>query len=224
MSLRLDRFRAFARERLPSPPARLLEIGCGDGELARALAADGYEVVAVDPNAPEGAAFRRVTFEDFGESGGFDGVVASLSLHHIERLDDAVDKIATLVRGSGALVVQEWAKERFVGDTARWYHVQRLARTSPEDAVPVNFEEWIRQSDVNLAHIYPWSEVERSLDRRFAPLALEWAPYLYSHHLDDAVEPEERALIATRSIVAKGVLYAGALRARPTDIGSAGEA
>src|SRR5206468_8596581 len=44
---------------LPDPPTRLLEVGCGGGELARLLAAAGHEVVAIDPRAPEGRIFRR---------------------------------------------------------------------------------------------------------------------------------------------------------------------
>jgi 2-polyprenyl-3-methyl-5-hydroxy-6-metoxy-1,4-benzoquinol methylase len=51
----------FVLLQLPSPPARVLEVGCGKGELARALAGEGYDVVAVDPEAPEGSIFRRTT-------------------------------------------------------------------------------------------------------------------------------------------------------------------
>lgn len=40
---------AFVRANLPAPPMRLLEIGAGDGALARALADTGCEVLAIDP-------------------------------------------------------------------------------------------------------------------------------------------------------------------------------
>ena len=40
---------AFIRGALPSPPAAVLEVGAGGGEVAAALEQDGYEVVAVDP-------------------------------------------------------------------------------------------------------------------------------------------------------------------------------
>jgi 2-polyprenyl-3-methyl-5-hydroxy-6-metoxy-1,4-benzoquinol methylase len=39
---------AFVREALPDRARRLLEVGCGDGALAAMLAADGFEVVAID--------------------------------------------------------------------------------------------------------------------------------------------------------------------------------
>jgi SAM-dependent methyltransferase len=54
---------ALATRELPRPLARVLEVGCGRGELARKLAADGYEVLAIDPRAPEGPIFRRTTLE-----------------------------------------------------------------------------------------------------------------------------------------------------------------
>jgi 2-polyprenyl-3-methyl-5-hydroxy-6-metoxy-1,4-benzoquinol methylase len=76
----------LVRQELPPPPGRLLEVGCGSGELARALAADGFEVVGVDPKAPDGEIFRRTTIEELGDEGLFDGAVASLSLHHVHDL------------------------------------------------------------------------------------------------------------------------------------------
>jgi SAM-dependent methyltransferase len=211
--LRLDRFHAYVRTHVTSPPARVLEVGCGDGELARMLAADGYDVVAIDPSAPEGAMFRAVPLEEFDEPGRFDAIVASLSLHHVASLERAVEKLARLLHGHGVLVLQEWAKERFAGDTARWYHAQRLARAPEDDGVPADFDEWSSWSADRLADVHPLGEVLEALGRRFEARALEWVPYLYSHALDDDVEPEERALIASGAIAATGVLYAGGMRA-----------
>ncbi|MEM8577725.1 MAG: class I SAM-dependent methyltransferase [Pseudomonadota bacterium] len=42
---------AFYRARLPAPPARLLDVGCGTGRFARDCAAAGYTVTACDPAA-----------------------------------------------------------------------------------------------------------------------------------------------------------------------------
>ena len=52
---------AYIRGALPAPPARVLEIGAGDGTLAAALRDGGYDVVAIDPEvlAPDARARER---------------------------------------------------------------------------------------------------------------------------------------------------------------------
>lgn len=48
-------------------PARVLEVGCGRGDLARAIAEAGHEVVAIDPHAPAGDLFRATSLEEFAD-------------------------------------------------------------------------------------------------------------------------------------------------------------
>ncbi len=63
------------------------------------MADAGYDVVAIDPDAPDGEIFRRTTIEAFDDPGPFDAVVASLSLHHVHDLGAALDKLVRLLRG-----------------------------------------------------------------------------------------------------------------------------
>ena len=168
-------------------------------------------MTAIDPRAPDGSIFRRVKLEAFDDERAFDAVVASLSLHHVENLGVAFDKVASFLRPGGTLVLQEFARERLSGATARWYHEQRLARN--EDGVPSSFDAWSHESEHDLADLHPFDDLRRELDRLFVERALEEVAYLYSHRLDDAVEPVERALIEQGAIEATGVLYAGELGA-----------
>ena len=126
------RVEEFILGRIGSAPARVLEVGCGEGELARVLAHAGHSVTAIDPQGPERApawqpeptpenpVFRRVGIEDLPDSGPFDYVVAVLSLHHVEDLGTALDKVAGLLAAGGALIVVEFAWERLEGATAEW--------------------------------------------------------------------------------------------------------
>ena len=81
-----QRVEEFVLDQVGLPPTQVLEVGCGEGELAHALARADHSVTAIDPRAPEGPIFRRVGIEEFSDPGPFDYVVASLSLHHVEDL------------------------------------------------------------------------------------------------------------------------------------------
>jgi cyclopropane fatty-acyl-phospholipid synthase-like methyltransferase len=74
--------REFIEAHLPPPPADVLEIGCGEGELARVVARLGYRIVAIDPRAPEGDIFERVSLQAFAGRSPFDAVLANRALHH----------------------------------------------------------------------------------------------------------------------------------------------
>ena len=115
----------LALRELPPPPARVLEVGCGNGRLALALAADGFDVLAVDPKAPSGGIFRQTTIEELGDEGPFDAAVASLSLHHVADLGVAIGRVHSLLRPGGPFVVREFAWDHVDEPTARWDYRRR---------------------------------------------------------------------------------------------------
>jgi SAM-dependent methyltransferase len=141
----------FVLSQLPASPAQVLEVGCGEGELARALAAAGYEVVAIDPEAPEGELFRRMTIEAFDDPGPFDAVVASLALHHVEDLGGVLDKLLRLLAGGGPLILNEHAWDRLDPMTPEW--------------------------EEEHAGLHGYGVMRAELDARFAERFFEWRPY-----------------------------------------------
>jgi ubiquinone/menaquinone biosynthesis C-methylase UbiE len=197
---------SFVQSHLPRTPARVLEVGCGRGELARSLADAGHDVIAIDPQAPEASIFRRVSLEDFAEPGPFDAIVASRSLHHVDDLTTAVDKLAILLKTSGVVVLNEFAKERLEGSTAEWYYDRRraLARAGGREAPP-SFEACREEH----AEIHAFEEMRRELDRRFDERLCIWVPYLHDELDDVASEELERTLIEAGTIQATGVRWVG---------------
>jgi len=215
MNLRTRLFLEVVCSHIPEPPARVLEVGCGKGDLALALAERGFDVTAIDPNAPDGPIFRKVRLEDFSDGHGFDAVVASLSLHHIHDLGHALDTIAALLPAGGPLVLDEWAIERLAGPTARWWYEQRRALASVgrvESAVPDDFEAWQRQTAEDRADLHPAATMLAALERNFAERCLEWHPYLYSWLLDDTLHALEGTLIEEGAIEATALWYVGERR------------
>ncbi len=191
---------SFVLAALPPPPARVLEVGCGAGKLARAMNAAGYAVLAVDPDAPEGPIFRRTTLEDLDEAGPFDAAVASYSLHHIEGLDPALDRIASLLQPHGKLVLEEFGWDRLDSATADWYGQQK-AKASIESVLA----EWRTEHE----GLHGYQEMQRALAERFSEDFLEWRPYLYRSLKRDDLEAREREAIARREIQPVGFRYVG---------------
>src|SRR5262245_42490252 len=86
-------------------PLRVLEVGCGPGRLAQALAARGHRVVAIDSSEEAIAATRArgidarfARFPAFEDDELFDAVLFTRSLHHIPPLPAVVAKAHELLR------------------------------------------------------------------------------------------------------------------------------
>ena len=194
---------AFVLASLPPAPARVLEVGCGAGVLARALDSAGYDVLGIDPKAPDGPIFRRISLEELDELLPFDAAVASYSLHHIERLDQAVERIANVLEPDGKLVIEEFGWDRLDRATAEWYGEQRGTRS-----VESVLAEW----RVEHEGLHGSAQMRRELGERFAEQSFEWRPYLYRCLQRDDLEPSERQAIARDEIRAVGFRYVGIRR------------
>ena len=208
-------FADFAREQLPAPPARLLEVGCGQGALTTALAASGYAVLGIDPAAPHGELFRRLTLEELDEPGPYDGVLAAVSLHHIRDLDAALDKIAGLLRSGGVLVVEEFAWDRLDGATLEWLHGQRRALAAAgrgED--PGTVEELEREWKAEHLGLHGEDPLRLGLAAHFEERAFARTPYLHRMLGGGQTEVLEQALVDAGAIQAVGFRYAGTPRPR----------
>lgn len=100
---------------------RVIDIGCGRGEVTRAFAVDGAAVTAIDYSS-EALDLARETVDvpgvrfvcgdatTFADSAGFDVAVASDVIEHLAptELDRLYANVATMLRPSGSLIVHTW--------------------------------------------------------------------------------------------------------------------
>jgi methyltransferase family protein len=201
-------FAEFVLAQLPRPPLRVLEVGCGrEGGVVPALAAAGYDVLGIDPEAPEEPRYRRLELADLDDPGPFGAVVAGRVLHHVHPLGAGLDKLAAL---APLLVVDEFAWNHIDEPSADWYEAQHrlLVAAGREPKGPPNLAEWRwRHSD-----LHPYETLRRELDERFEERHFEWRPYFY-RWLDGPVsEALEESLIAADAIRPIGFRYAGVRR------------
>jgi SAM-dependent methyltransferase len=116
---------------------RVLELGTGEGQVARALGAVCTAVVGIDTSAEQlraararagGPSYARAsaTRLPFG-AGSFDAVVACLVLEHVEDLDAVLDETARVLEGGGRFLLllnhpllqapgSGWIDDRVVGE------------------------------------------------------------------------------------------------------------
>jgi hypothetical protein len=201
-------FATFALSQLPSPPGRVLEVGCGpSGGIVDDLVAAGYDAVAVDPRAPSGERFRQARLEELDEE-PFDAVVAERVFHHVHPLDAGVDKVA---RMAPLVVLDEFAWDRIDGATQEWYERQHrlLLASGVEPVGPPALDEWRAKH----ADLIPSDALLSAFRRRFEEVRHEPRPYLYRWLNGPASEALEQTLVDTGAISPIGFRWVGVRRA-----------
>ncbi len=97
----------------PRPGERILDLGCGDGELTRVLRDRGSEPVGTDPSAEFIAAARELGLDareqdarelDFEDE--FDAVFSNAVLHWIGEADLVIEKVYRALRTGGRFVAE----------------------------------------------------------------------------------------------------------------------
>lgn len=126
------RFGAF-RPLVDRPPGRLLDVGCGRGELAAWFARRGWDVAGVEPGAQAcaqaaatGIEAHQGTLDDAPWTPhSFDAITFNHSLEHIPDPVDALRLAHDLLRPHGLVVVSVpnfgcWQRRVF---GSRWFHL-----------------------------------------------------------------------------------------------------
>jgi len=113
-------------------PARLLDLGCGEGWLCRAAAAEGIEATGIDASAPlieaaraaGGATYHRLSYDELDPAtlGRHDLLVCNFALLD-DRLPALLRRLQALRTADGRLLIQTlhpgdaagegWREERF---------------------------------------------------------------------------------------------------------------
>lgn len=120
-------YHAFLLQRLPSVVDSLLDVGCGTGDFSRLVASRCGHVTAVDLSpgmidhatqllAPANLRFLIAdVFSADLSPASFDAIVSIAALHHMN-LPDALDRLASLLRPGGTLVILDLFRSSSLSD------------------------------------------------------------------------------------------------------------
>jgi SAM-dependent methyltransferase len=195
--------RDFIKRSLPAGARRVLEIGCGSGELAASLLQDGVSLIAIDNDADSIAAAQRLgvdariaAWPDF-DDGQFDAVLFTRSLHHMHPLDKAVQQAADNLVIGGRLIVEDFAYETADEKTLQWFAdvIDRLDGA----ALLVKGDDFLSALRSRTEMVKLWRENHESglhsaanvfaeIRRVFGETQCEEAPY-YFRYLSQAIVP-----------------------------------
>jgi SAM-dependent methyltransferase len=199
--------RAFVRANLPEPPARVLEVGAGAGELTRALRAAGYDALAIDPE-PGSDDVRAVALADLDEpAGSFAAGVAIVSLHHVNPLEASCRRLGELIEPGGTLVIDEFDVGAFDLGAAAWWLEQRRALGEPETETAEELVEEHRE------HLHPLEQIVAALAPWFELGPPVRGPWLHRWNLGELLGVVEADAIARGDLRATGARLVGRRRA-----------
>lgn len=188
---------AFVRASLPQPPACVLEIGAGRGELAAELRAAGYAVTAIDPAAEAADEVQQLALLE--AHGAFDAAVAVVSLHHVDPLEESCAHLASLMEPGAPLVIDEIDAARYDERAAGWWLSQRQALGFTDDGqTPPDMVNALRK------HVHPLAAVCEALAPYFELAEPIRGAYLHRWELRPSVREVEVDLIADGLLPAVG--------------------
>ncbi|MDX1517042.1 MAG: methyltransferase domain-containing protein [Woeseiaceae bacterium] len=225
---------SWLRQELGPTPRRILEVGCGRGDVAAALVREGHDVVAIDSDSDciEYARSLGVTahvaeFPLVGPEIGdrpFGTVLFTRVLHHIEQLAPACKRAESLLVADGTVLLEDFAWESVNGTTAAWIigmlRVGRALGIVPADewnwdAEPLDgwrqpyIEHGLHAGKAMLQALADHLVIESSTG---APYAYRWfARYLEDH--ENGYDTTQAVLDAEAQLIGAGAIVPIGLRA-----------
>jgi SAM-dependent methyltransferase len=205
---------------------RVLDVGCGNGLLARRLSEEGRDVTALDrklTRTERTATVRFVEADFLGyEDAPYDALVFSASLHHLFPLEAALARAERLLRPGGLLLVSDFDLDAPDEETARYYYdMEGLLLAAglyrPEKVACAGVDNSLRRwhaEHEDSPPLHTGRAMREGLARHFALLGAQGGPYLYRYVVSGLMPSAHGPAIASRALRnEKQRLAAGALQA-----------
>jgi SAM-dependent methyltransferase len=201
----------FLKPLLETPAIRLLEVGCGHGELASVLS-QRIQVTAIDRSESAvlaamqiGVEAQCVNFLEYTADKPFDIVVFARSLHHIQPLPAAIDKAFELLAADGKFVIEDFAAEQADDDTINWYAESRAQLVElglllesgrhKIDLSGIPLDWWHHHHFVSHS-VSSSIQMRAAIETQFRLEQESFVPYLYRYLVDDLLSGVDTSEVA----------------------------
>jgi len=162
----------------PQPGERILDVGCGTGQLTAEIARHGSQVVGIDSSAAmiaqAGGNFPDLRFAvrdvcTMPYRAEFDAVFSNAALHWVLRAEDAARSMAEALKPNGRFVAELGGH----GNIRALIEAVRLALRSKLGTAPERLNPWFFPSVAEYAAILERHGLEVTFAALFDPTALE---------------------------------------------------
>ncbi len=218
-------------QNLETQKGKVLDVGCGDGDLLTILAAAGCVCTGLEKSEDaatkaKGLDIRIATWPDFDET-GFDAIIFVRTLHHIMPLGTAVKKAKSLLAPGGFVFVDDFAFAEANAATSAWMYemVQLLVA---QNLIDPSLEEFVAEVYDSKGDLAPWKtedferlnsagDMEKALKDSFLSVEMKRVPYIYRYVTRTLASGQDKEKLARNILemeIRAGEKYPGILIGR----------
>jgi SAM-dependent methyltransferase len=187
----------FLISRLPVG-AKVLEIGCGEGQIACELLQRGYHVTGLDSDSEaiaraQARGVRAVvaSWPKFDSNVSFDAIAFTRSLHHINPPRQAIVRARELLNPNGFLLIEDFALDDVNEATVAWFvkvlrsaQGKALINPVPDQLATVLLsatdlmQTW---RDNRAPELHSFKAMNAAIAEQFVVLETQSVPYFYRY-------------------------------------------
>src|SRR5881227_1930596 len=187
----------FLISRLPVG-ANVLEVGCGQGQLAWELLKRCYHVTGLDSDSEAIASAQArgvraivASWPKFDSSVSFDAIAFTRSLHHINPLRQAIARARELLNPNGFLLIEDFALDEVNEATVAWF-VKVLRSTQGKALINLVPHQLVTDllsatdimqtwRDNRAPELHSFEAMNEAIAEQFVVLETQSAPYFYRY-------------------------------------------